>query len=57
MKGAPKKQRMSYMLDIKMQLTTLGYFYQSGKVTIYKQVRAHGSPLIVSPESYCNPEN
>lgn len=42
------------MLDINMQVTTLGYFYQSAKVTVHKQLRALGSPLIVSSENSCN---
>lgn len=30
-----------------MQVTTLGYFHQSGAVTIYKQLGAPGSPLML----------
>lgn len=35
------------MLNIKMQVITLGYIHQSGKVTIYKQLGAPESPLIL----------
>lgn len=36
------------MLNIKMQVITLRYIHQSGKVTIYKQLGAPESPLILS---------